>query len=140
MERKGQENLARRFQTVSCLLGLAVVLVGGTALSGWIFNITSLKSLSLALASMKVNSAIAFILLGTSLAMHHLKPRAVFLGLRLVHIFTLLAILIGLATLCEYIFNVRLVKIEGNPLASIGGNLIDDAKILFKVQIERRRQ
>lgn len=108
MAQKGREKLVKRFQVASCLLGLAVVVIGATALFGWIFNITSLKSLSMTLVTMKVNSAIAFVLMGSALVLIHTRPQTSFLGLRLVHVFPALTILIGLATLFEYIFKMRI--------------------------------
>ena len=49
--------------------GIAVALTGAAVLVGWIFDIAALKSISSHLATMKVNTAVCFILSGVALAL-----------------------------------------------------------------------
>ena len=55
--------------------GAVGVMVGLLVLFGWMFDIAALKSIHPALATMKVNTAIAFLLAGVSLWLLRLPPR-----------------------------------------------------------------
>jgi PAS domain S-box-containing protein len=88
--------------------GLAVI-VGGMVLVGWAFDIAALKSVLPGWVSMKPNAALAFILTGIAL-LFSLLPPSTLIPQRPAFIFHparlcgWLAGLIGLLTLCEYVF------------------------------------
>jgi two-component system, cell cycle sensor histidine kinase and response regulator CckA len=79
-----------------------VMAIGVAVLVGWLFDITTLKSLHPGLASMKPNDAVAFILAGGSLWM--LRSETVGARKRMMARGLALTVsLIGLATLAEYL-------------------------------------
>jgi len=85
------------------LVGLLAVLVGSTVLVGWDMDICLLKSVLPTWVSMKANTAAGFILIGTALATtaFPLSSPIKTQGGRLC---ALLAGLVGLLTLSEYVF------------------------------------
>lgn len=54
---------------VSFLAGVLAILVGGLVLLGWALDITAIKSITPGFASMKVNTAICFVLSGVALCL-----------------------------------------------------------------------
>jgi signal transduction histidine kinase len=80
------------------------ILVGSLVLTGWIFDIDFLKSLSPSFISMKVNTALCFVLFGSSLLFQEIQPKLKLFSL-LSRIFILIVMAISLLTLGEYIFN-----------------------------------
>src|SRR5436190_11735323 len=90
----------RKFSRVASAL---VLTVGILVLAGWLFEIPALKSIIPGLATMKVNTALAFTLAGTSLWLASIENKNK--GLELIaKTCAVIIILIGLLTLSEYIF------------------------------------
>ncbi|GEM_PF-1232407 len=91
------------FKSVSRAASLIVVLTGCVVLVGWVFDSSALKSVLPGLATMKVNTALAFVLSGASLwllnsNLGERNPRFVSRA------FAAMVLLIGLVTLGEYLF------------------------------------
>jgi PAS domain S-box-containing protein len=87
----------------------AAVIVGSMVLVGWALDIAALKSILPGWVSMKANTAVCFILIGVALWLTArspatLTPKHSILFSRLARLCGLLAGLIGLLTLGEYIF------------------------------------
>ncbi|MEG3860821.1 PAS domain-containing sensor histidine kinase [Microcoleus sp. herbarium12] len=101
-------------QSFSQKAGIAVIAIGCTVMLGWIFDLPLLKSILPELASMKVNTAVCFILGGWSLLLQQrpdaksiiVKPQK--LDKILILSTSLLVILISLLTLIQYSFNLDL--------------------------------
>jgi PAS domain S-box-containing protein len=100
-------------QALSHNVGVVVALTGLVAILGWLLNIPVLKSVLPGLPTMKVNTALNFVLGGTTLWLWHwqsaikqgcLRKRVRFLGFS----FSLLIILIALLTLIQYVFPINL--------------------------------
>lgn len=96
-----------RFNSLSWVASLLVVIIGSFVIIGWIFGIPLLKSVLPGLVTMKANTAIGFILAGASLLFWHRQqessqwsPHAL--------ICAVLVLLIGLLTLKQYGFQVNL--------------------------------
>jgi PAS domain S-box-containing protein len=81
-----------------------VVAVGLLVLLGWLFDIAALRSILPGLATMKANTALAFVLAGVSLWLAHTRRenQRIYLIARACAILTAL---IGLLTLSEYVFS-----------------------------------
>jgi two-component system, cell cycle sensor histidine kinase and response regulator CckA len=91
------------FHSFSEAASAIVISIGVAVLAGWLFDITTLKSLHPGLASMKPNDAVSFILAGGSLWM--LRSESVGARKRTIaRAFALTVSVIGLATLAEYLF------------------------------------
>jgi PAS domain S-box-containing protein len=88
-------------------MGIAVSLLGWTVLIGWTFNVPALKSVLPGLATMKANTALGFALAGISLRLAMSGfPQS---WQRLASRMSADAVaLIGLLSLCEYIFGWNL--------------------------------
>lgn len=95
--------LIATFQSASEILSLLVLLLGVSVLIGWVFGIAPLKSVFPGSVTMKVNTALSFVLLSASLWMVQTR-RADSPVLRLAaRLCSTVAILIGSLTLLEYI-------------------------------------
>jgi diguanylate cyclase (GGDEF)-like protein/PAS domain S-box-containing protein len=87
-------------------IALAVSLTGLAVLTGWMFDIATLKSIVPGLATMKANSALGFLLAGGSLwfsrpqAQGRADPSTAWIARALAAVVTA----IGAVTLCEYVF------------------------------------
>jgi len=91
---------AKAASFVACLTGLVVLM-------GWFFNIPSLKSLFPGMPSVRFNTALSFLLLGSSLWL--LQNEEMYLTRkRLGKILASIALLISLLTLAEYLFRWNL--------------------------------
>ncbi|MCL1472263.1 sensor histidine kinase [Argonema antarcticum] len=102
--------LIASMQSFSKKAGITVFLIGCVVITGWIFDITILKSILPGLVSMKANTAICFILSGASLWLWHQKQdsgnrRKYLRGNALAC--ASLVIFISLLTLIEYSFHLN---------------------------------
>ncbi len=93
-------------QSFSKKASIAVTLIGGIVILGWIFDMALLKSVLPGLVSMKVNTALCFILGGVSLWLWH-RQSATRIMRRVGLVCAILVLLIGLLTLIEYGFNLN---------------------------------
>ncbi len=82
---------------------MVVVLVGGLALLGWIFDIPALQSVFLGALTMKANTAVGFVLAGASLWLA-VSDLAGWRIRRLKQACAVAVALIGLLTLSQYLF------------------------------------
>ena len=94
-------------RAVSRVAGGIVAAVGFLVLAGWLFDIPTLKSILPGLATMKANTALAFMLAGSSLWLASIKHENQRIDL-VAKTCAMLTILIGLLTLSEYIFSRNL--------------------------------
>ena len=95
--------LVALFRSISKIAGAIAVFVGALVFIGWIMNIAIFKSVFSGLATMKANTAIAFILSGLSLLLltgSDISQRT----LRIAQSLASAVGLIALLTLCEYLF------------------------------------
>ncbi|HWQ92450.1 MAG TPA: PAS domain-containing sensor histidine kinase, partial [Clostridia bacterium] len=82
-----------------------VVVIGCLTLCGWIFGIPTLKSVFPGLVSMKVNTALCFILAGLSLGLQSRPPPdPAALRRRLGQVLALVVFCMGFLVLCEWTF------------------------------------
>lgn len=95
------------YRNASRTAGGIVFVSGLLVLAGWLFDVATLKSILPGLATMKANTALAFVLAGSSLwlaSARHGGQRADLLAKACATI----VLLIGLLTLGEYLFNWNL--------------------------------
>ncbi len=90
---------AKPLPPVVMMAGVCVALVGLLVLVGWIFDLTWLKAVWPGWPTMKVNTAICFVMAGGSLALFASGK-----WLRLSSFVGLCVMLVGAATLAEYVF------------------------------------
>ncbi|NJO77354.1 MAG: PAS domain-containing protein [Cyanobacteria bacterium RM1_2_2] len=92
-------------------VSLLVTLVGGIVILGWAYDLELLKSVLPGLVTMKVNTAIGFILIGVSLQLWH-SPQKIYTGHLLIsqcHSYLAgIVILLALLTSVQYIFKINL--------------------------------
>ena len=86
---------------VPLLIGTGVTLISAAVLLGWAYEVVLLKSLMPAFTTMKVNTALGLVLLGTAIALDQTKGLVRTLG----QFAALLAAAIGAVTLAEYLFD-----------------------------------
>jgi len=99
--------LVSSLKSLSRAASAAVILVGGLVLIGWAFDITALKSVLPGLATMKPNTALAFILAGVALWLSlasETQPRF----RRVAQVCAVVVALIGLLTLSQDFFGWNL--------------------------------
>lgn len=94
--------LSDRLRRTAAFAGCSVVALGSVVLAGWAFDVDVLRSISPGLASMKANTALAFVLLGVSILSFGMVGRVRPAG-RLGYATAWLTALIGLLTLSEYL-------------------------------------
>ena len=117
-------SIPQRFQKISFIFSVIVILTGFFVLIGWAGNISFLKSISPHWISMKVNAAICFLLTGITLILvnHKKKNTAV---KNIASLFSGIIFITGAATLLEYIFDFNagidelFFKDNGNALANL---------------------
>lgn len=95
--------MTRRFESFSEILGLSGLFLGISVITGWMFDVTFLKSILPDLPAMKVNLAVGFTLLSASLWMLQSKRISGGIFRPMARLCSALAILIGALTLLEYI-------------------------------------
>jgi PAS domain S-box-containing protein len=102
-----QEDAIRTLRLLSRFAGVLVILVGTLALIGWVLDIAALRSVAPGWASMKVNTALCFLLIGISLWL--LQPALTDPRIcRLARVLAAGAALIGFASLIERVLGVNL--------------------------------
>jgi PAS domain S-box-containing protein len=94
-------HLIARFQILSRLAGVAVIVIGSLVILGWMLDIVALKSVLPGLTTMKFNTALCFALAGSALLLLRSRPR-------LALAFSLMIATIGFLTLLEYVFGWNL--------------------------------
>jgi signal transduction histidine kinase len=101
MTPKPHQDIAPR--RAACLAGLVVATLGASALVGWMFDITALKSIFPGSVTMKINTAIGMLLCGITLAF---ISRQIFLSATRfwTTIVSVVVIVVGALTLSEYFF------------------------------------
>src|SRR5215211_1662268 len=92
------------YRQVSRVASGIVLAVGFLVLASWLFDISALTSILPGLATMKANTALAFVLAGLSLWLDSIRHENPWVGFVARGCATLTA-LIGLFTLSEYIFS-----------------------------------
>ena len=107
MINQSDTRLIALFRSISKIAAVIAIFVGFLVLAGWLTNSTTLKSIFTGLATMKANTALAFILGGASLRLM-LGADVSQRSLRIARIFASTAGLIGLLTLFEQLFNLDL--------------------------------
>lgn len=60
----------KKYRNITILSAIFTLMVGLTVLTGWILNIQTLKSINPGFANMKVNTALCFVLLATTIFFH----------------------------------------------------------------------
>jgi PAS domain S-box-containing protein len=95
------EHLLKRINLVVNGIAIFVIGVGCIALLGWMFDVDIMKMILPDLASMKVNTAISFVLLGFGLLFVRQNPA-------LTQVLSLAVILIGLLSMSQYIWGWNL--------------------------------
>jgi signal transduction histidine kinase len=98
---------ATRCRAVSRIAATGVTVLGTLVLGGWAFDVPLLKSIVPGLATMKPNTALCFILGGVSLGLQVVRPDWV-TGRRIARLCGVLVLLIGAATLAEYLTHADL--------------------------------
>ncbi|HXH17913.1 MAG TPA: PAS domain-containing sensor histidine kinase [Chitinophagales bacterium] len=114
-------SLAGKVKAFSIIMSALTVLLGLAVLAGWAADSTILKSLSPNYVSMKVNTALSFVLCGLSiLLLHHASAP----GRKIAVALALLVLMIGLLTLCQDIFHLDFhldqLLFKGTPDNMIG--------------------
>lgn len=103
MNEGGAGALVNRFRRASSSAAVASALLGGLVLCGWVFDITTFKNVTTGLVSMKPNTALCLLLLGSALwAFHAGRSR------KFIFILSLVPVIVGGLTLVEYVFHVQL--------------------------------
>ena len=104
---------AHTVEGIKLAAAVAAAVIGGMILIGWMFDIAALKSIQPGWVAMKVNAAVCFMLTGIAL-LPLIRPPATFNAqhptffFRFARLCGLLAGLIGLLTLSEYVFGWNL--------------------------------
>src|SRR5688572_15757233 len=92
------------YRSISRAASGIVIAVGFLVLIGWLFDISALKSILPGLATMKANTALAFVFAGLSLWLAHTGHENQRVDL-IAKVCAVLTVLIGLLTLSEYVFS-----------------------------------
>src|SRR5258706_6024441 len=104
------ESIGRRavvLKHLTWMIALLVAVVGGLVQIGWLLHIPFLTGIHPGLATMKANTALAFICAGLALALLYYEPSRPRLR-RVGQLGAIIVILIGALTLCEYVTGLDL--------------------------------
>ena len=99
--------LPQRLAKFSFLTGAFAVVVGCVVLAGWALDVPSIKSVFPALAVMKANTALCFVLSGSALMLWHLSATSSFQGRKAsvariaARVCAALVVIVGAIVLCE---------------------------------------
>ncbi|MFV8344357.1 PAS domain-containing protein [Flavobacterium sp. XS2P39] len=96
----------KKYRLISKILAIALFFLGIIVLIGWLLDISILKSVMSGVVSMKVNTALCFILSGFTLWILNGKKQNSFKKMYSI-LFPSIVILIGLLTLGEYLFEIN---------------------------------
>ena len=107
MRHSVNSRLLSSYRRASQVASAIVIAIGFLVLLGWLFEIPALKSMPPGLATMKANTALAFMLAGISLWLTSAKQENQRLD-RIARACAILTALIGLLTISEYIFSQNL--------------------------------
>jgi PAS domain S-box-containing protein len=130
-------------KSMTKVAGALAILVGGLAIAGWVSDTAVLRSILPGWVSMKPNTAVAFMLMGSAMLLTSGQPASPSaqpseLGSRIARFCALLAGLIGLLTLCEYLFGWKLgidLWLFREPAGTVGtshpGRMAPDAALCF---------
>ena len=96
---------------IATILAIFIIIIGLIGLSGWVFNVLAFVQIMPNLASMKVNTALSFILTGTALSLittgkiqsGRRSTRYLFVGI------VTIVLIISILTLIEYFSNLDLI-------------------------------
>ena len=102
-ESRAMQGWKRGARLAAILLGVGVALLGCLVLVGWLIDSETLKSLSPRFAEMKANTAVGFICVGASLVILQLERFR-----RLAHALAAAVVVLGAATLSQYVFGWEL--------------------------------
>ena len=107
------------FKRLSLIAGVLAITIGAAVMLGWAFDIVTLKSLWLGLATMKANTAFCFALAGAALCLAT-STGAGNWRWNLVRLFALMILLIGALSLAEdvFVFNAGIDQLLFRDLAS----------------------
>ncbi len=100
------DRLEQRFRNASWIAGLLTALVGAVVLGGWAADIHLLKSVLTGTVTMKANTALGFLLLGSALCLLQNRTGRLRGGMFLGLLFSMIVLAIGALTLAEYLFEV----------------------------------
>ena len=100
----------KHFESFSTSASIAAFLIGCLVIIGWLLDISLPKSILPSLVPMKANTAIAFILLSIALWLSQPKHGKGYglAGRRIAKTCAFIVVLLGLLTLCEYLFKCNL--------------------------------
>ncbi len=108
-KRSPESKLVAQLRLVSIILSIIVICLGSSVIVGWLFDITLLKSIIADRVTMKVSTALGFILAGISLLLWHQRQSHQNLWASLgLYLLPSIAIAFSLTTLIEYGFNLDL--------------------------------
>jgi signal transduction histidine kinase/CheY-like chemotaxis protein len=96
----------KRFRTFSRFSGVFTALLGTSVLCGWLFDVEFLKSIRPDWIQMRANTALCFLLCGSSLFLQTLRVRTPIQ--RVAKFLAAAAMIIGVLTLGEFLFSVDL--------------------------------
>ncbi len=111
------------FHRAARAAGIVVIVVGCAGVVGWVFDITILKSFLPSQATMKMNTAVSFVLAGASLLLQ-IAPSSTPRQIRRSRACALLVAAIGLLTLLEYVMGIDvgldqlLIQTDANELST----------------------
>jgi PAS domain S-box-containing protein len=106
MDTIGNRKLSHYLGNISMYLSVLTVAVAIAVMTGWIFDITFLISVSPGFVSMKFNTALGFLFLGAALFIFHQKKIAHRKTISAA--FASVVLLISILTLIQYVFNTDL--------------------------------